>query len=308
MFDGGTMENCVFAIDFTHESMTAAFVDADGVEADAAGFDLSDFRAGEKEPLEKLVTMLMAKCRAASHSSIAVAIAMPCDLDKDRNTILRFPEATWLDGQKLPEILHNALDLPVTMERRSVAFLAFDMMMLGIPTDSLVMGCYMDTHYENAIWHRGAPMLGHNGAAGNIAHITIHDREDNCFCGKSGCVDLYGAGIRLKQIHTMIFPDTPLPELFVRHGEHPIFRDFLTMMAYPIAMEANILDPDFIVLGGSIASMKGFPRSYLEDQIRHHHYSPTQDWPITFMPSSADSVSGVLPISQYARMNLGIES
>ena len=295
----------VFAIDFTSEGMTAAFVTPDGVELDSAGFDLIDFHAGEDSALDKLLTLLAAKARAGGAVS-AAALAMACDLNAGRSAITDFPGAAWLNGVELPKLLAEALGVPVVMERRAVVQLCYDRAMLGLPEDCLAVGCYIDTHYETAIWHRGAPLVGRNGLAGNIAHMTIHDREDNCFCGKAGCVDLYGAGTRLQQIHNMIFPDTPRDDLFVDHGEHPIVQDYLRMMAYPIAIELNILDPDFLVLGGSIPSMAGFPRALLQQEIRAHVYSPEQDRELIVLPSASGMISGTVCAAQYARMKLGL--
>lgn len=299
-----TTDSCIFAIDFTQEGMTAAFVFPDGAEQDTAGFDLIDFMAGEDQALDKLTALLAAKARTASAPIRAAALALPCDLAPDRKTIVSFPQASWLNGRALPEIINAALGVPVVMERRAVVFLSYDMAMLGLPADCLTVGCYIDTHYETAIWHCGAPILGKNGLAGNIAHMTIHDREDNCFCGKTGCVDLYGAGVRLRQMHTMIFPDTPLDELFERHGDHPIVQDYVAMMAYPIAIEANVLDPDFLVLGGAVPSMRGFPRKRLEQEILQHTYRPESFRETTFLASIASTTPGVVCAAQYAVMKL----
>lgn len=300
------MAKRVFAIDFTYEGLTASFVSREGAEEDTAGFDLIDFLAGEDKALDKLVTLLVAKAKAAGHDLVAVALALPCDLDVKRECIVNFPQAAWLNNQGLPSILRDALGAPVVMERRSVVSLCYDRIMLGLPDDCLAMACYVDTHYDSAIWHRGGPILGRNGRAGNIAHMPIQEREDNCFCGKAGCVDLYGAGVRVRQMHNMIFPDLPVEELFERHGEHPIIKDYLAMMAYPMAMEANILDPEYIILGGSVPAMRGFPRSLLEKEIIRQSYRPTGESDVAFLSSVASMSPGVVCAAQYALMHLGL--
>jgi allose kinase len=289
----------VFAIDFTAEGLTAAFVSADGGQEGLAGFDLCDFHAGGEKAFDKMLGLLLAKARTGDSIS-AVALSMACDLDASRTTIVNYPQATWLNGQPLPGILETALGVPVVMERRAVVSLHYDRAMLGLPESCLAIGCYIDTHYDSAIWHNGAPLLGRNGAAGNIAHMTIHGREDNCFCGKTGCVDLYGAGMRLQQLHTMIFPDTPIAELFVLHGEHPIIMDYLRMMAYPIAIEVNILDPDFLILGGSVPAYPEFPLRALETAIVDHRYRPASEHDTVFLPSAASMTPGVVCAAQYA--------
>jgi allose kinase len=171
--------------------------------------------------------------------------------------------------------------------------------MLALPDDALTVGCYVDLHYDNAVWYRGGPLLSRNRTSGNISHLTIHGREDVCFCGRSGCVDLYGAGIRLRQIHRMIFPDTSIEEIFLQLGDHPILQDYLSMMAYPIAMEASILDPDFVVLGGGILAMQDFPRRRLEEEIIRQSYIPGGRT-TTFLPSAADAAGGLACVGRYA--------
>ncbi|MCD7897817.1 MAG: ROK family protein [Planctomycetaceae bacterium] len=297
----------IFAIDFTSVDMTAAFVSPDGLEEGTAGFDLADFQAGESDPLDKLITLLMAKARVDGRPYRAAAVTLPCDLDAERKHIINFPQAAWLNDTLLPEVLQGVLNVPVVMERRAVAMLAYDRVMLGLPEDSLILGCYVDMHYDSAFWVHGGPVLGRNGAAGNIAHMTIHDREDLCFCGKAGCVDLYGAGVRLNQLHTMIFPDTPLDELFVRHGDHPIVVDYLSMMAYPIAIEANVLDPEFLIIGGQIPGMRGFPRSVLEEAVVRLGYRPesgASTYQRTVLPSTVTPDTGRLCASMFAREKL----
>lgn len=300
------MSQTIFAIDFTHEDMTAAFVSPEGHEEGAAGFDLADFRAGDSSALDKLLALLAAKARTAPGDIRAVALSLPCDLDAARTRVVNFPRAAWLNEQPLPELITSLLNVPAVMERRAVVQLCYDRVMLGLPDDCLAVGCYVDTHYDSAIWYRGAMLLGRNGTAGNIAHMSIQDREDNCFCGKAGCVDLYGAGVRMRQLHTMIFPDTPMESLFERHGDHPIVQDYLGMMAYPIAMECNILDPDFLILGGAIPSMRGFPHKLLEEQILRHSYRPSPDHATTFMASAAGTTPGVICAAQYALVKLGV--
>ncbi len=296
----------IFAVEFTHEKMTAAFVASDGREEDAAGFDLEDFLAGDSNPLDKLVGLLTMKARAAGGPIAAVALSMPCDLDAERTRVVSFPRASWLNDRPLPEILSAALSLPAVMERRAVVSLFYDRIMLGLPEECLAVGCYVDTHYDSAVWHGGKFLLGRNGAAGNIAHMPIAGREDACFCGKSGCVDLYGAGGRLAQMHSMIFPDTPGDALFEEQREHPIMQDYIAMMALPIAMEANMFDPDFLILGGRIPSMRGFPRKSLEDQVLAQRYLPGGRKAGPCLWSAASVSPGVVCAARYAGAKLGI--
>ncbi len=303
VFKAMTMSR-IFSIDFTHSGMTAAFVSDGGAAEDTAGFDMSDFLAGESAaPLEKLVTLLTLKARAGGAVD-AVALAMPCALDAGRARVASFHAAPWLNDQPLPALLSDALGVPVVMERRAVISLYCDRIMLGLPEDCVVVGCYVDDHMTSAIWAYGRFAGGKNGMAGDIAHMPIAGREDRCFCGKAGCVDLYGSGARLAHMHSMIFPDMPREELFEREGGHPIVLDYIATMAHPLAMEANILDPDFMILGGCIPSMRGFPRAVLEEQICRQWYRAQGNEPPVFLSSAASVAPGVVCAAQYALSTL----
>lgn len=294
-------EELTLAMDFTGETLTAGFVSADGASSGTARLDLADFLAGTDAPLEKLSALLAAKIRTAPADVALLALSMGCDISADRKTILDFPGAIWLNGHNLADFLQNALGRPVVIERRAATFLAFDQAFLDLPRDGILVGCYVDSAYDNAIWCRGGILHGRSGSAGNIGHMPVHEREDNCHCGKVGCIELYGSGHRLRQMHSLIFPDIPFEELFVHHSEHPLLRDFLRMMAYPIAVEANILDPDFIVLGGLVPNMAGFPRGEMEQAIRDqcHYPYPAREFSLVF--SSIGDADRIVATARYAR-------
>ncbi|MDR1533537.1 MAG: ROK family protein [Planctomycetota bacterium] len=290
------MDECVLAIDFSHEKIEAAFVSGEGWVNAQADLPLASLAAGEARPAGKLVSLLANKAKAAPLALKSAIVSLACGLGPDGTRAVNHPAAAWLDDYPLAEELRAALGVPVRLIRRSHALLFYDLETLEIPPDSLVIGCYIDLHFDNAIWYRDGPLSGRNRASGNIAHLTLHGREDACFCGRRGCVDLYGAGVRLRQIHTMIFPETPLGEIFVRLGDHPILREYLAMMAYPVAVEADILAPDFIVIGGGIPAMPGFPRDRLREEIVRQ--SPALEARI--LPSASDAASGVACAGRYA--------
>lgn len=292
----------ILSIDFTNETMSASYVLPNGQELDSASLDLVGFAADGVDPIEKLVSMLTAKVGLTGGNPSSAMIVISADVDPEKNTVLNYPGAEWLNYVHLPDVLSRALGIPVHMERRAVVQLAYDIAMLGVPQEALSVGCYVDQHYHGAIWYNGAPMEGMRGLAGNIGHLTIHGREDNCYCGKQGCVDLYGTGQRLDQIHRMIFPDSGTDELFERYSEHPILMDYISMMAYPIAILCDIMDPEFVILGGSIPAQPGFPRVVLESEIIRQMYNVEDSAEVTFLPSPSSEVSGVILGAQYAKI------
>jgi allose kinase len=294
------MDTCVFTVEITSGSVRAAFVSPDRRISGLAVFDLDKFSGEPSDQPEKLIALLAAKARNTPAPIDSAFLLMGCDIDREETRVTNHPAASWLVGYPLANSLSAALNVPASMRRRSQAFLSLDMETLDLPKDCLAVGCYVGSHIENAVWYRGAPIAGRNGIAGNIAHFVVHGREDACFCGKNGCIDMYGAGRRLRQIHSMIFPDTELEEIFLRLGDHPILRDYLSMMSYPIAMESNLLDPDFVIIGGWIPAMPGFPRKQLEEEIVRLRYLPGDGAGPVFLSSAIEPATALAHVGAFA--------
>ena len=274
-----------FVMDFAGDNLTAGFVSESFEITGVSKLDLANFMAGDEPPVDKLISLLAAKMGAAPGEISVIPLALDCDLSPDRRSVVNIHKASWLNGLPLADMLENALGKPAVLERRAQVFLNYDRITLGLPEDALIIGCYINDGYENAIWARGGMICGKSGAAGNISHMPIHDREDNCYCGRMGCICLYGGGTRLKQIHSLIFSDIPIEELFVQHSGNPILQDFLKMMIYPLAVEANLLDPDYLILGGQIPTMPEFPFEDTEYLLQTQTYHPFPSRYIRITPS-----------------------
>ena len=301
------MDEYVLAVDFSHRTVTAALVGFKGLIGDSAALELGELApdGSPESAWERLRMFLAGRADASPERPGRVFLSVTGELDRERTRILKYHPSGWLDGQALPEKLSAALGLPVSMDRREVVILSCDRVLMSLPDDSIIVGCYIDDHYESSVWNRGTVFRGRNGLAGGASHLPVHGREDVCFCGKSGCADLYCAGVRLRQINDMIFTDTPLDEIFVRHRDHPIIRDYLSMVAYPVAVDAKLFDPDFVVLGGIVPAMADFPLLDLEDEVvRHLNLAGGQ--PPIFMPSVVKAETGALCAGRYAFMTGGM--
>ena len=75
-------------------------------------------------------------------------------------------------------------------------------------------------------------------------------------------------------------------------------------MAFAVSTEINILDPDYLLLGGGVLNMKGFPRRTLEELIRKHTRKPLPcgDLPIQYTEDDPDK--SVIGGAVFARRKL----
>lgn len=104
----------------------------------------------------------------------------------------------------------------------------------------------------------GALYTGANGFAGELAHIQVDDHGDFCGCGNRGCLatetsdpsvlralgSIYGQPLTFSDLQAMI---TAGDAIALRY-----LRDLGVMIGQPMATLVTVLDPDCIVVDGSL--------------------------------------------------------
>lgn len=206
-------------------------------------------------------------------SPTAVVIGFPATLDKNRRRIVQAPNIPGLDGLSADE-LEQELGVPVYLEKDVNLLFACDRADLNVPDRGLSVGIYVGTGIGNAICYDGIPFSGKNGAAGELGHIPHHGASISCGCGNLDCAECSASGRYLTWLRDTRFPDTCIQNLFLEHGNSPELEAFLENLACVIATELNILDPEYLVLGGGVLHMEGFPFERLTQRILLHTRKP----------------------------------
>lgn len=98
--------------------------------------------------------------------------------------------------------------------------------------------------------------------------------KEQCGCGNLGCSECYASGWKLVQIKDKCFPETTMDELFVKHSNSHILREYVDAIACVACSEINILNPDSIIFGGGVINMDGFPKDLLEERLYVHARKP----------------------------------
>ena len=66
------------------------------------------------------------------------------------------------------------------------------------------------------------------------------------------CMENLAGGKYLARLRQESYPDTPIEELFTRHGEEPLLQQFVDRMAQAVSTELTILDSDYVLIGGGV--------------------------------------------------------
>ncbi len=224
----------------------------------------------------------------------AVCIGFPAAVDKARTTVLNAPNLVGFDGVPVGSVLSERLNLPVYIEKDVNLLLTADLKELGSCADDVV-ACYIGTGIGNAIMIGGRLVTGANGVAGELGHIPFGDSTEVCGCGNVGCAEALCGGVHLARIRDEYFSETEMGELFVKHGEHPLLREYIERLARVIAAEINIIDPELLLLGGGVVEMKAFPKDRLLAAILSHTRKPLphDNLKIAYSPAG-DGTNGVI--------------
>jgi len=270
------------------------------------GGEVSDFRKvpvkqvfTTQDPLADLADFLKSYCEGKPVE--AAAIGFPATLDAARQTVLQAPNISFMENLPVTETLSRELGVPVFIERDVTFALVYDCRKYGIPDEGIVCGFYFGTGIGNAIAINGKPLIGKNGTAGELGHIPVDGNELKCGCGNTGCMETLAGGRYLAHLCERVYTDTHISEIFTRHGEEPLLRQFVDRMAMAVATEVNILDPDVVLIGGGVANMPDFPKEYLNQRILARTRKPYPAESLCLVYTDDEAEKSVVGAAVYAK-------
>lgn len=227
--------------------------------------------AGTSDPLLTLAALIQTHIKAEPIAQ--VMLGLPGILSADRQQVLSLPFIPKLNHQPVARLLSDALKCTVAMDKDVNHLLYWDLHQLPhLP--QVAIGFYLGTGMGNSLWLQGQFYRGAHGAAGEIGHMPWPENGAECVCGKTGCVESITSGNWLVHFAVTHFPDTPLANVFSLHADHPEIQKFISRLAYVIATEMNIFDPEVLILGGGVFAMQNFPMTALLSMIHTHLRTP----------------------------------
>ena len=228
------------------------------------------------DPLEDLkdyLVLYMEENRLCGKVS-AVSIGFPATLNRERTVVLQAPNVGYMENLPVVEYLNTHFGVPVFIDRDVCMTLYYDVRQLELPKKGLMIGCYFGTGIGNIICIDGEPLLGKDGVAGELGHIPVPGSKEPCGCGNIGCMENIAGGKYLSRLCKERYTDTAIEDIFTEHGQDELLTAFVDRIAMTVATEINILNPDFVLLGGGVPNMKDFPLSLLQERIFFHTRKP----------------------------------
>lgn len=230
----------------------------------------------------------------------AISMGFPSTIDKERKTLLSTPNINGLNNIPIVSIYEEMFNLPVFINRDVNILMYHDISYLKIPRESITLGFYIGTGFGNAIYMNGKILLGKHGVAGELGHIPMIGQKKSCTCGNEACVEAYASGRYLEELCQLKFKETNIKNVYIEHSDKDELKQQVEYMSIPIATEVNIFDPDYIVLGGGLLQMNGFPKDMLEMYIYKHVRKPYPAEDLTIMYALSEQENGIIGAGLYA--------
>ena len=246
-------------VDFGGTKIEAAALDADGrFQARVRAASPGSYEAS----LEVVRDLIAEAEHQAGVGRASIGVGIPGS-PSPASGLIRNANTTHLNDKPLQADLERVLGRPIRLANDANCF-ALSEAMDGAGMDSdVVFGVIVGTGCGAGVTAGGRVLAGHNGIAGEWGHTPLPwPRPEelpgpDCFCGRRGCLEnwisgpafarAHGTGERAEAIVAAALAGEPAATRSLE--------DYVDRLARGLAVIADILDPDVIVLGGGMSNV-----------------------------------------------------
>lgn len=208
--------------------------------------------------IEKVIQM--AEAESGQSRASRIGVCTPGALDP-HTKLLRNSNTTCLIGKPLKEDLDQLLGAETTLANDANCFALAEARLGAGRGHEVVFGIIMGTGVGGGVVIRGSVIEGANGIAGEWGHNLLDPNGVRCYCGRVGCVETVLSGPAIARRHREAFGENlALKEISQRaaegdaHCKHTI-AETCQWFGRALGPVVNILDPNFIVLGGGVSNL-----------------------------------------------------
>lgn len=221
-----------------------------------------DIAAGPEVNLALVRERLPAVLAAAGRTEadlVAVAVGVPGPVQSSPPRVVAPPIMTGWDGVVVPDALGLELPVPVLVGN-DVNLMALGEHRAGFADQQHILVVKVGTGVGSGIIVARTLHQGAEGAAGDIGHIPVPGVDEQCVCGRTGCVEAKAGGWAIARDLRALGHDVPSSRevvAMIRAREPDALRlvnEGARLLGTAIADAVNVLNPSTVVLGGDIAN------------------------------------------------------
>ncbi|MBW3022567.1 ROK family protein [Candidatus Woesearchaeota archaeon] len=210
---------------------------------------------------------------------LGVGVGIPGPTDYRRGIAINPPNLPGWNEVPLKKILEEKLKLTVAVENDAKCFAIAEYKCGYEKKVSSLVGVTVGTGVGAGIIINGKLYRGASDSAGEIGHMTIVENGVKCSCGGKGCLEMYASG---RAIERMYYEKTKkklsaeqIADLMKKNKKA---REVIDIAAQYLGIGlANLIlavNPEIVVVDGSIALIKGFVAKAEKEAQKHMKIVP----------------------------------
>ena len=188
----------------------------------------------------------------------AIGVGAPAPMDMRRGLILHAPNLPHWNGVNVVEELRTAFGCSVFLGNDANCA-ALGELVFGWKARNFIYVTW-STGIGGGLVAGGEVVWGATGQAGEIGHIPIRPDGPRCRCGKIGCLEALAGGAGLSDRAFELLGERISAEEIIERaqkGEAPfvnLVEEACQAMGQALAIAAELLEPEMIVLGGGFTA------------------------------------------------------
>jgi len=227
----------------------------------------------------------------------AIGIGLASPIDHKKGIVINAPNIKGWINIPLQKIISKECKLPVFLENDAKCFTIAEYTHGAGKGYSSMVGVTLGTGIGGGIIIDGKLHRGRDNYAGEIGHMSIHYNRFKCSCGGHGCFEKFASGtailkrtldhIKIKDHKTNLIAKGLGTRDIYRAAlkEHDplaihILKDTGKYLGIGLANIINILNPEIIVLGGSVSRNFDLFEKNMRLAILKQSFSPANNTPI----------------------------
>jgi len=301
------MSSCCIAVDLGGTQLRVAQVGDDG----AIHWQSSVPTINEGNPAQVIEQISQLIAEQAHATPVGIAVAAPGPLDTRSGVVRRIPTLKGWENVDLCHLLTSRFDYPVVIENDAIAATVGQWRFGAGRGVNNLLYLTISTGIGGGMISGGQVIRGHRGFAGHVGHLLLYPESSvRCACGRYGCFEAYASGSALDAKarnlanvgseacqklwaevmgEAATLSDMPATQAAATHlanaaarGHQPslaIWQEQGALLAQGISTLVHAMDPERVVLGGSVSKSYRWFATSLHEQLEQrlmHEFASVQ--------------------------------
>jgi glucokinase len=205
------------------------------------------------------IKLIIKKNKLSNDNISGVGVGLPGPTDYASGIVYFFPNIPGWRNVNLKKILTSKLNFKFYFENDANLMTLAEYKIGAAAGYKNGMGITLGTGVGGGVIINGELFRGSKFAAGEIGHLPINEKGPSCNCGGRACIEIYVGNQRILNKAKRVFKkEISLEDLsrFAARGNLKavkIWRDVGERLGIALAGAVNLLNPDFIVVGGGVS-------------------------------------------------------